>query len=59
MPVMRQVVEQVRRGVWPGGCASSSAARRCPPFAREIGADDYGCDGASAVDKVAALMAAR
>jgi 5-methyltetrahydrofolate--homocysteine methyltransferase len=55
MPVMRQVVERVRAEklavrVIVGGAPVSAA------FAREIGADDYGYDAASAVERVRALV---
>jgi len=60
MPVMRQVVELVRaRGLAGRVRVIVGGAPVSADFAREIGADDYGYDGASAVDKVAALMAAR
>ena len=60
MPVMKEVVELVRaRGlsdrvrIIVGGAPLSEA------FAREIGADAYAFDAASAVDRVRALVAAR
>jgi len=60
MPVMRQVVELLReRGLAGRVRVIVGGAPVSADFAREIGADDYGYDGASAVDKVAALMEAR
>jgi len=60
MPVMKEVVELVRaRGlsgrvrIIVGGAPLSEA------FAREIGADAYAFDAASAVDRVRALVSAR
>lgn len=59
MPVMRQVVDLVRREagdsikVIVGGAPVSAA------FAREIGADAYGYDAAHAVDQVKALVGTR
>lgn len=57
MPVMREVVDELRaRGLQGrirtvvGGAPVSEA------WAREIGADGYGCDGAAAVDRVRALL---
>lgn len=60
MPVMRQVVDLLReRGLAGRVRVIVGGAPVSADFAREIGADDYGYDGASAVDKVAALMEAR
>ncbi len=57
MPRMREVVELVKQRGLAGrvrtivGGAPVSAA-----FAREIGADDYACDAAHAVERVKALL---
>jgi len=60
MPVMRQVVDLLReRGLAGRVRVIVGGAPVSADFAREIGADDYGYDGASAVDKVTALMEAR
>jgi 5-methyltetrahydrofolate--homocysteine methyltransferase len=60
MPVMRRVVDLVReRGLAGRVRVIVGGAPVSAEFAREIGADDYGYDGASAVDKVKALVEAR
>jgi 5-methyltetrahydrofolate--homocysteine methyltransferase len=60
MPVMREVVALVRdRGLAPSVRTIVGGAPVSADFAREIGADAYGFDAASAVDRVRALVASR
>jgi 5-methyltetrahydrofolate--homocysteine methyltransferase len=57
MPRMREVVELVkRRGLVGKVRTIVGGAPVNADFAREIGADDYACDAAHAVDRVRALL---
>jgi 5-methyltetrahydrofolate--homocysteine methyltransferase len=56
---MRDVVALVReRGLDGKVRTIVGGAPVSPEFAREIGADDYACDAAAAVDRVKALLGA-
>jgi 5-methyltetrahydrofolate--homocysteine methyltransferase len=56
---MRDVVALVReRGLAGRVRTIVGGAPLCAEFAREIGADDYACDAAAAVDRVRALLEA-
>jgi 5-methyltetrahydrofolate--homocysteine methyltransferase len=57
MPRMREVVDLVRqRGLAGQVRTIVGGAPVNADFAREIGADDYGCDAAHAVERVRALL---
>ena len=55
---MREVVELVGRGLAGKVQTIVGGAPVSAEFAREIGADDYAFDAASAVDRVRALLGA-
>jgi 5-methyltetrahydrofolate--homocysteine methyltransferase len=58
MPAMKQVVALLREeGLAPGVRTVIGGAPVSADYAREIGADAYGYDGANAVERVKALMA--